>query len=345
MSYREYLDFLSGPNTTQKKVVRSLVLATFIGMFTITGLLSAAFFYYTKTIQPQIAAADFIQTTSVGFISTKQSLNDVLSTFQVAGEKVSVIDNLQNNQNAQEGFFVDLADKQKLLEKIRLTKQNVQFQKSMLQKEAVPPVFQNLTRDLINYYSQSEELLGQTEKNHQFFKDMLLALGSDFYLPILSDDSVWKSKDPQKVLAYYEDKKAKAQNALTNIARLSPQPDFKDYYNDEVAYLELFVNLSSDITSTLKLKQEQKPDEAEPLEQAYQKLINAKTKNSEIAANLLAEKEKLLVLNENLDRFASVRFQANSLESRIKDESVKFEGAKGPIQPLMKYFRSTFMTS
>jgi len=344
LSYREYLNILKGPST-HKKVFKSMLLAAFIGTFFLLGVLSASFFYYKKSVEPQIVAADFFQNTSAGFISTKQSLVDVLNTFQVAGEKVSVVDNLQNSQNAQKGYLIDLEDKQKLLEKIQLASQNIQFQKAQLQKIVTPTAFLNLKADLVSYYTDSAALLYKTQKNHQFFKDMLLVLGPDFYLPILSDDSVWKSQDPQKVLTYYEDKKAKVRDTLTNIGKISPPDEFKSYYNDEVAYLELFASLSTDISSVLRSKQEQKPDQAQPLEVAYQKLTDAKSQNSEIAARLLSEKQRLLVLNENLDKFASIRLQANSLESRIKDESAKYENSKSPLEPIVKYFHSALTRS
>ncbi len=343
-SYREYLDILKGPST-QKKVFKSIFLTIFIALFLVVGTVSSLFFYYKKNIEPQIIASDFIQSTSVGFISTKQSLNDVLDTFQVAGEKVSVIDKLQNSQNSEDGYFVDLQDKQKLLEKIRVAKENIEFQKGQLQKTKSPTEFNSLTQDLVNYYSQSEILLSQTQKNHEYFKNMLLALGPDFYLPILSSDAAWNSQDPQKVLAYYEDKRTKAQDALTSVAKLSPQPDFTDYYQDEIAYLELFANLSGDITSILKTRQEQKPDEAQPLEKAYQKLINAQSKNSVIASRLLSEKQRLLLLNENLDKFAAVRFQGNSLESRIKEENAKFQNDSSLIPTLVKFIHSRIKTT
>lgn len=341
LSYREYLDILKGP--PKKKRVYKTLLATFIiAVFLITGTLSALIFYYKKNIEPQIIASNFVGSASAGFISSKQSLNDVLETFQVAGAKVAIVDNLQNSPDPQTAYFIDLADKQKLLSKIGLAKQNVQFQRQQLQKTHVLPELQSITADLINYYDQSAASFSQTEKDHQFFKNVLLALGPDLYLPVLSDNSVWESGDKTKIKNYYEDRKFKAQNALTNLAGLSAGADFKNYYNAELAYLELFVKVSTDITNTLNSNPEVGPDLATDVERAHQQLINAQKENSIIASNLLSEKRRLLELKENLNKFAAVRYQANSLEARLRDENLKYENNKSMVPAIKKMLQTYF---
>ena len=343
LSYREYLDILKGPHR-KKRVYKTALATFFISALLIVGTLSALVFYYKKDIEPQIVASNFVESASVGLISSKQSLNDVLETFQVAGAKVAIVDNLQNSTNPQTAYFIDLSDKQKLLSKVGSAKQNVVFQKQQLQKANVGPGLKSITDDLVAYYEQSEASYSQTEKDHQFFKDVLLALGPDFYLPILSKDSVWESNDKAKIKDYYEGKKIKAQDALTNLAKFSPEADFKDYYNAQLAYLELFVKVSTDITNTLNSNLEIKPDSATDVELAYQQLVNAQKENSKIATNLLAEKKRLLELKENLSRFAAVRYQSNSLEARLRDENLKYEGNSGLVPKIGEMLQTYFHT-
>ena len=69
---------------------------------------------------------------------------------------------------------------------------------------------------------------------------------------------------------------------------------------------------------------------------AYQQLINAKKENIAISGNLLAEKKHLLELKENLNKFAAVRYQANSLETRLKDENSKYTGNKSLAPKMQK---------
>lgn len=341
LSYREYLDILKGP-PRKKRVYKTVLVTLFITAFLTVGTLSALVVFYKRNVEPQVVASSFIQAASAGFISSKQSLNDVLETFQVAGTKVAVIDNLQNSANPETGYFVDLADKQKLLSKIDLAKRNVEFQKQQLQKAYIPPELKSITADLINYYDQSEISLSQAEKDHQFFKNMLLALGPDLYLPVLSNDSVWKEGDKAKITNYYEDKKIKIQVALTNLAKFYPEDDFKDYYNDELAYLGLYVKASTDITNTLNSNPEVGPDSATVVERAYQQLINAQKENSTIPDKLLSEKRRLLELKENLNKFANVRYQANSLEERLRDENSKYEDNKSLLPKVEKMLQIFF---
>jgi hypothetical protein len=341
LSYKEYLDILKGP-PKKKRVYTIALVSFFVVTLLIIGTLSALIFYYKKNVEPQVIASNFIESASAGFISSKQSLNDVLETFQVAGAKVATVDNLQNSTNPQTAYFIDLADKQKLLSKISSAKQNAQFQRQQLQKAHVQLELQGITTDLINYYNQSEAAFNQTEKDHQFFKNVLLALGPDFYLPVLSSDSVWGSDDKTKIKDYYEGKKIKAQDALASLANLSIEADFKDYYNTELAYLELFVKVSTDITNTLNSNPQTKPNLATDIERAYQQLINAQKENSTISSNLLSEKRRLLELKENLNKFAAVRYQANSLEARLKNENLKYEGNKSLAPKVEKILQTYF---
>ncbi len=341
LSYKEYLDILKGP-PKKKRVYKTALATFFVASLLLIGALSATIFYYKKNIEPQIIASNYLESASTGFISSKQSLNDVLETFQVAGAKVATVDNLQNSPKHQEAYFIDLADKQKLLSKISLAKQNVQFQKQQLQKARVLPELQNITNDLVSYYNQSEVAFNQTEKDHEFFKSVLIALGPDFYLPVLTNDSVWTDGDINKIKNYYADKKLKAQDALANLTKLSPEADFRGYYNAELAYLELFVKVSTDITNTLNSKLEIKPDSATDVERAYQQLINAQKENIAISGNLLAEKKHLLELKENLNKFAAVRYQANSLETRLKDENSKYTGNKSLAPKMQKILQTYF---
>lgn len=343
LSYKEYLDIQKGPSR-KKRVYKTALVSFFIVALLAIGTLSALAFYYKKNIEPQITASNFLESASAGFISSKQSLNDILETFQVAGAKVAMVDNLQNSNNSQEAYFIDLADKQKLLSKISLAKQNIQFQRQQLQKAHVRPELQSVTADLISYYDQSEASFNQTEKDHRFFKDVLLALGPDFYLPVLSSDPVWESGDKTKIKDYYEGKKLKAQDALTNLSNLSPGDDFRSYYNAEIAYLELLVKVSTDITNTLNSNPQIKPDSATSVELAYQQLINAQKENSNISNNLLAEKKRLLELKENLNKFAAVRYQANSLEGKLKDENLKYQDNKSFAPKVGKLLQTYFHT-
>ena len=145
LSYREYLDILRGPPKRHK--IYRLALAIFlIVIFLTIGSLSSLFVYYQSEIAPEKAASYYIQTVTASLISTMQSTNDVLDTFKVASAKVELVDNLKNSKMSKSGYFIDLADKQKLLSKINLAKVNAAFQKNQLENIQPPLQFKEIGR-------------------------------------------------------------------------------------------------------------------------------------------------------------------------------------------------------
>jgi len=195
VSYRHYLDLLEnkpGSPLFQKVLVFVLIVAL-IGI----GTISAAFYKYRKEV-PIRAQYQYLQSTNTDFESSKQSLKEVLSSFRVAGDKVSIVDSLQNEPNPSSGFFVALDDLEKNLSKIEATNVNVQTKKINTEGNVVPSKLVDLNNQILDFYSQSSQIMSDLYKDHLFAKEMLLASGPKFYLPVLTDEKLWEKATRKK---------------------------------------------------------------------------------------------------------------------------------------------------
>ena len=318
-SYRQYLDFLE--KTLYKKtskLKKSLILVLILGLVT-AGTFSAFFVYYTKKISISHAQNQYLELANAGFFKTKQSLDETISLFKVAGTKVQVASQLKDNQEATSSYFLSLDQTQKVLSRIEAVKGNISFQKTALQKTDVPQVYSGLNADLITFYQETENILDKIYKDHQFIKDIHMALGPSPYLASISDESLWKEGREDQIKNYYQNTKSDVNKALDNFSKLNVPEDFKAYYDAQVSYLELLANVSTNILSTLSSDKPRSPDSATRLEEAYQILIGAKRENDVLSQELLLENEKLTALKGNLNYLAAVNLKQNSLEERLSD--------------------------
>src|SRR3989338_2615308 len=318
-SYRQYLDFLE--KTLYKKtskLKKSLILVLILGLI-IAGTFSAFFVYYAKKISISHAQGQYLELANDGFFKTKQSLDETISLFKVAGTKVQVASQLKDNQEATSSYFLSLDQTQKVLSRIEAVKGNISFQKTVLQKTNVPQVYSGLNADLITFYQETENILDKIYKDHQFIKDIHMALGPSPYLASISDESLWKEGKEDQIKNYYQNTKSDVNEALDNFSKLNMPEDFKAYYDAQASYLELLANVSTNILSTLSSDKPRSPDSATRLEEAYQILIGAKRENDVLSQELLLENEKLTALKGNRNYLAAVNLKQNSLEERLSD--------------------------
>lgn len=318
-SYRQYLDFLE--KTLYKKtskLKKSLALVLILGLVT-AGTFSAFFIYYTKKISISHAQGQYLELANSGFFKTKQSLDEIISLFKVAGTKIQVANQLKDNREATSSYFLSLDQTQKVLSRIEAVKGNISFQKTVLQKAAVPQVYSGLNAELITFYQETENILDKIYKDHQFVKDIHLALGSSPYLASISDESLWKEGREESIKDYYQNTKSDVNKALDNLSKLNVPEDFKAYYDAQISYLELLANVSTNILSILSSEKPRSPDSATRLEEAYQILTGAKREKDALSQKLLLENEKLTALKGNINYLAPVSLKQNSLEERLSD--------------------------
>lgn len=314
-SYKHHLQLLE--EQKQPKFIYKTLLLTFAAVILTLGFFSSLFYYQYKKDEPLRAQNQYLQFLSGGFGTTRQSLSETIESYQVAGARVKFIDSIKEATPQAAGYYASLDDVEKSITKIDTLQKNIRFQRNQLKKEIPPQDFKTLSGDMAKYYETSIQILESLQKEQQFASQMLKASGLSFYLPTLTNEILWVSKDVGAIKAYYESKKIEANTALAQLSGLTVPQEFKLYYNNQIAFLTLFVESSNKIIDTLNKEDDKNPDVATQIEQAYQILNHAKKDNEKISQQLLLERLKVFDTKRNLDKFAQINLMSLSLGSRI----------------------------
>lgn len=315
VSYKHFLHLAK--KGTKLSVLEKILLVGLVLLFATVGTISAYYYYLYQKQAPIRTQNQFLNVAESGFGQTKSALAELFASFQVAGVKIQKIEDLTASPNQESGFFISLADIEKILSQIELVAKNIQISKQTLENINVPPAFSDLNAQILNFYADSLKLLDQIRYDHYFTKQMLLATGPSLYLPTLSKDGLWESQDTDEIIRFYKETKNKANITLANLAKLTPPADFDNYYQAQIAYLELLVKVSDSIINTLSVRQEDQ--EITPLEKAYQILVSATRENEALSAKIATEKLRLFDTKKNLDRFAQITISQNSISAQLAE--------------------------
>ncbi|MDO8487045.1 MAG: hypothetical protein Q7S45_02020 [Candidatus Curtissbacteria bacterium] len=316
-SYKYYVSVL------EKKPKASLIQKTlflFLALVLITGGAASAFSFWQYYKEAPLRTENhYLEVAISGFTSSKNSLSEIIGSFQVAGAKVKAVDILKEATPTPQGYYVSLNDIEKAISQVESTQKSLLEQKNQLSKLEVPDKFQAIRKDLFAYYNGSAILLDGFLADQNFQREILIASGTGFYLPVLTDETLWPNQKPQPIIDYYEAKKRQANITLSDLSRLTVPDGFKTYYDTQIAYLELLVNVASDITKTLSGANETEKDSVPQIEKAYQILQQAKIKNEGLSGQLLSQKLKVFDKKRNLEKFAQVNITQNALQAKLTD--------------------------
>jgi len=316
-SYKNYL--LKLREKTKPSLYKKILTLSAITLFIILGIFSALAYYKYRVEPFEKARIQYLDIASGGFNSTKDSLEDILVSFKVAGEKVDVINSQKESTGSASGFSVILDDITKTILKIESTQKNILFQKKLLQEKLVPPQYSELNINLVNYYQNSETLLTQIYNEHLFLKEIFTATGSNFYSNNITNEFLWRGGNKEDIINYYKNTKLQANATLENLSKLDVPDDFRNYYNLQISYLELIVKISDNVIGILNQEDEKNPDNATQIEKAYQLVIGARRQNETLTTQLLAERLKLVNLKQNFAKFATIKISQKSVEDQIAD--------------------------
>lgn len=313
--YKHYLEFLD-QNSGSPILHKLLIVATVI-IFIATGAISAFYYKYQKET-PKIQKYQYLKATAGDFSSASQSIGELLQAFRVAGDKVTKIDTVAESSQSASGFFVALDDLERNLSKIKVTEENIEEKRLSLAKKPVPQVLNELKGQILDFYEEAQTVLSALYQNHLFAKQLLLASGPKFYLPQLTEDNLWEISSKEKILDYYKNIKDQANTTLRELAKLSPPPDFKPYYDSQIAYLTILVTLSDNIINTLSVADDKDSESATQIEKAYQLLVGARRENEPRSKKILEEKLKIVALPENLNKLSAVEIRKNSIMENLE---------------------------
>lgn len=328
--YKHYLEALDKKSGLQLST--KLLIALFLLIFTTVGTISALFYKYQKE-EPARRQYQYLQSISTDFESSSASIGELLTTFKVAGDKIAIVDSLQETAESASGFFVSLDDIEKEIAIIEQTRENLNQKQLRLEEKSSPRGLADLGNQIIEFYNQSASVMSDLYNDHLFAKQLLLAAGPKFYLPTLTDDQLWEKGDKQEIINYYESSKVEANVALSNLAKLSPAPHFQEYYQAQIAYLTLLVNLADNIINTLSVSDDKDKESATQIEKAYQLLVGAKRENESISKKLLEEKLKITDIKENLAKLAPIEIRKLSIQENLTFAFAQTPAIKEPKLP------------
>ncbi len=102
------------------------------------GTISSLIYFENKKEAPIRAQARYLENAADALFSENQSIAEILSSFQIAGAKVQIVDNLKESTASSAGFFVSLDDLEKSVSKIELASRNLENQKLSLGQNNTP---------------------------------------------------------------------------------------------------------------------------------------------------------------------------------------------------------------
>src|SRR3989344_7805524 len=208
LSYQHHLSLVA--RKAKPKFIHKTLLAVLAVILLCVGFLSSLVYYQFKKDEPLRADNRYLQNAIGVFAQTKQSVNETLQSFQIAGVKIKIIDNVKESTPQAAGYYALLDDIDRTLAKVDVLEKNIRYQNSQAKRQAVPADFAQITLDLTNFYQTSLKTLEAAKDEQQFARDMLIASGVNFYLPVLSDEAMWAARDSKQIKTYYEGRKLEA---------------------------------------------------------------------------------------------------------------------------------------
>ena len=317
-SYRHYLDSLD--TKTDTGAIGKILFIIGILILITVGITTSLLYYESEKEAPIRKQERYLQNATNTLVAINQSVDEVLSSFQVAGAKIQLVDNLKESSASASGFFTSLDDLERSLSKLELMNKNTQSWKVSFSENNPPENLTETNATIVNFFNNTQKDIEGIYNEQSFIKDILYASGPSFYLPILTDETIWKQNNKDAIVNYYKEVKLQADETLKSLSKLTPPEVYKSYFNTQSAYLTLLVNVSDKITNTLAQKDSQNPEDATQVEKAYQQLILAKKENEKLADTLLVEKKKIFDIARNQEKFSKIKVQQKLLLSSLQQK-------------------------
>ncbi len=316
-SYREYLDEIQKPSL-RKNALKQAVLGIFIFSAICFALFSAYRYAEYKNDLPKKAKALYVQSAKTGIGTINQSLEEITSSFKVAGLKIEKGEESAPTQaNYQNTYYETLTEIVRNLTKIESARKNITFVESEVKKMPPPQGTDSINSEILAYLKDSYGLLDELEKEQKASKDFLLAAGSDLYFVQISDESLWQRKNNDEIRTYYENKITEVQTVKSKFVQLTVQN--QELAGAQIAYLNLLENMSKNIVSLLINPDKSQPNAIPRIEVAYQILNEARKQSEVIAPKLTDEKLKIIKIEDNLSKFLPLAARANNLEVKLNE--------------------------
>lgn len=274
-----------------------------------------------KQVTPVNEHSSYFQSAANSYYKSKQSVDELRQTLQVAGVKTQKIDTLREASASSRvpGFFTTLGDIQKTIDQINLSRENIANERKVLEGANPPELYQTLDAQMIAYMLQAESFLSKMENSQMALKNLITAATPPFFLPTLSDEAVWQRGNIEEIKAYYQARKDEAANTLENFSKVNAEGQLKSYKDLQTSHIVLVENVSENILSVLGRPAETDDEKLKLVEEAYQILVGAQRENEALAEQLEQERINLSSLSDYWADLVSLANRERTIESGLVD--------------------------
>ncbi len=288
----------------------------------ISLLIIVAAFYLFKITSQKKQISDkkqFIGLVSSNLITSSQSLDEVVKSLDIVDSNYARATTTESNM-LQADLSVVIGDNQKILSQIESIKNNLDFQKELINKAKTPEGYEDLKIDSINYYNQAELLLSNFIDDFKFENDILKVISINNSQNSVVKNDIWQKQDKEKIITYYKDLKNQAVSSLKELSKIKVSQKYQNYYNLQNSYFEFISATADEIINALQKDETLPPAQDEPsqIEKAYQIAFKAGDNIANIAKQITTERAKLLPLKINRPDFVNLASIQKPLESKIK---------------------------
>lgn len=282
------------------------------------GVASSLAYYRHQKEAPTKAARLYLEAAIISFNSTKTATDELIASATVAGAKTEYVQT-QEEPQAKIAYHASLDDVEKILAQTNLIKKTVDSAKALQETTNTPLQYQDLNLNLINYYQDLDAALLNLTLDYRFTRDITLAIGPNLYLPVLSLKNLWEKEDSELIKTHYKNLQESSNTALSSLAKLDTPEKFRPYWEQEIAYITLLVNLSSGIINTLSVTGDTSDDAATQLEKAYELLVKSERENRKLAEDIFKNRAAIFDTKRALEDLASIRLTQNSLAAKLEE--------------------------
>lgn len=327
-----YKHFLTSRQSLRLSPLQKLALVVFGALVITFGIISTLLYQEYPKETPVRTKKAYLENTIIQFDSTKSTIDELIKSFQVAGSRIDFFKPQQESQT-KDAYYVANNDLERMIAQIKLAQVNLKTAEKSRYTNTVPFEFKDLDIEIKNHHSQLFVYLDELLRTYQIAKDIAMALGPDLYFPTLTSEGLWKKQDKKEITSYYQQKLDNADGALAELARISPPAQFENYYKNEIAYLEVLVDLAKNVNNTLSLQDETGAETVTQIEKAYALTVNADRDMQDLKQKIQKERSNLFDTQKNLNNLAQVKITQNSIGSELEYFASQYAQVKIIILP------------
>ncbi len=290
----------------------------FVSIFLIVLLVAVYLIYEFHRKLTVSAKQQYIGLVSANLISADQSLDELMNTLDIGKSSYEkVLGNTETNGDLN--YSIIVGNNQKSLSQIGLLKDNLDFQKNLLNSARTPREYQTLEDSFNNYYAQSNEFLEELEKNYEYENNLLKNVTAATFGINISQKTLWGSTDKELILNHFKTLKSDTNSSLEKLSQINTPDRYQEYYNLYLTYLKLIATTAEEIASILEEDLASlDSDSPNSIEIAYKTSIDSQNEIDKLTKEIAEERTRIFSIEENIKEIENLAAVQQDIENKIK---------------------------